>query len=221
MLGRVPGLVVLVFLLLFQLLFQQGLAADPIVQVVGLFKDKAVVKIDGKQRLLSAGQISPEGVTLISADSKQAVIDFNGERQTLTLSREVMSGFAKPEFKQVSIRKNNRSEYLVSGSINGRSNLFLVDTGASIVALNSQLAERLGIDYLKHGTKSQVVTAGGVRDSYNVVLDEVEVGGLVARKIAATIVIGPDPRRILLGMSYWQHVNMKESDGIMYLEQKY
>jgi len=221
MLGRIPGLVVMLFILLFQPLLQQGLVASPFVQVVGLFKNKAVIKIDGKQRVLSAGQSSPEGVTLVSADSKQAVIEINGERQMLGLSREIMSGFVEPEIKQVSIRKNTRSEYLVSGSINGRSSIFLVDTGANLVALNSQLAQRLGIDFLKRGTKSQVVTAGGVRDSYNVVLDKVEVGSIEVRNIAATIVLGPDPRRILLGMSYLQHVDMRESDGIIYLEQKY
>ncbi len=44
--------------------------AAPAVRVVGLFKDSAVVIIDGKQRTLRVGQTSPEGVKLVSADSE-------------------------------------------------------------------------------------------------------------------------------------------------------
>ena len=48
------------------------------IRVVGLFKDKAVVQIDGTQRMLSTGQTSPEGVKLISANAREAVMEVDG-----------------------------------------------------------------------------------------------------------------------------------------------
>ena len=44
------------------------------IQVTGLFRDQAVVEIDANQRILKVGETSPEGVTLISANSQQAVL---------------------------------------------------------------------------------------------------------------------------------------------------
>src|SRR5690554_4054865 len=66
------------------------------ITVVGLFPDKAVIKIDGKQYVLSAGETSPEGVTLISSSSREAVIEMNGEQQTYGLGTHISSSYEKP-----------------------------------------------------------------------------------------------------------------------------
>ncbi|RKZ34041.1 MAG: TIGR02281 family clan AA aspartic protease, partial [Gammaproteobacteria bacterium] len=49
------------------------------VSVQALFKDMAVLVVDGKRRTLRSGQTSPEGIKLISADSKQAVLEIDGK----------------------------------------------------------------------------------------------------------------------------------------------
>jgi len=59
------------------------------ITVSGLFNDKAVVTIDGKQRLLKVGKPSPEGVLLISANAKEAVIEVDGEQKTYTLGQHI------------------------------------------------------------------------------------------------------------------------------------
>lgn len=66
------------------------------VGVYGLFKDKAILVIDGKQRLLRAGETSPEGVKLVRADSKEAVIEIDGVQSTRGLGTHIDSRFAEP-----------------------------------------------------------------------------------------------------------------------------
>ncbi len=65
-------------------LFAAGGAAAADINVVALTTGKAVVSIDGgKPRTLAVGQVSPEGVKLISATSESATFEFAGKRQTL------------------------------------------------------------------------------------------------------------------------------------------
>jgi aspartyl protease family protein len=146
------------FLLTVFLLVASVVTAEPFVQVVGLFKGKAVLQIDSRQVVLGIGQTSPEGITLVEADSKSAVIEVNGQRKLLHLSRQINAGFEKPNVRQVKINKNKNSQYRVAGSINGRRQVFLVDTGANVLALSSESAARLGINFQRDGRKSRVVS---------------------------------------------------------------
>ena len=66
------------------------------ITVVGLFKDKAIVHIDGKQRILTIGKTSPEGVKLISANSREAVIEIDGNQETYTLGTHISGEFTAP-----------------------------------------------------------------------------------------------------------------------------
>ncbi|MCW8882767.1 MAG: hypothetical protein OQK92_10650, partial [Sedimenticola sp.] len=72
------------------------LAVDKI-RVMALFHDKAMVQIDGKQRLLKAGEKSPEGVLLVSANANEAILEINGERGSYGLGSQVGGHFAVRE----------------------------------------------------------------------------------------------------------------------------
>ena len=87
--------------------------------------------IDGTRRILSEGQLSPEGVRMISADSKSAVLEINGEQRQFTLGTTVSTTYKKPELIREQIIANDRGMYLTYGSINGQSVQFLVDTGSN------------------------------------------------------------------------------------------
>jgi len=82
-------------LILLLLLFPSLVFAAPKFMVVGLFKDKAILDINGKQRLLAAGHQAPEGITLISANSKEAVIEIEENAQP-TLSATVSVVNSRP-----------------------------------------------------------------------------------------------------------------------------
>ena len=80
-----------IFLLVTALLVGSATAvvAAPDIRVVGLFKDRAVVMIDGRQRILRIGDTSPEGVRLIAADSESAVLEVDGAEIRGTLDGRV------------------------------------------------------------------------------------------------------------------------------------
>jgi aspartyl protease family protein len=210
-----------IFSLLFTylLLFSHS-AVSLEVHAQGLFKNAAVLSIDGKRRMMKVGKPSPEGVLLIESNTKEAVIEVNGQRQKLTLSRRISGSFVKTEKTEVAIPRNSYNQYITNASINGRRIEVLVDTGATSVAMSSRHAEQLGIDY-KQGRKSAVITASGRAKAYTVKLRSVEVGGIAIKGLDASVIEGDFPMTILLGMTYLEHVHMREQNGTLFLQAKY
>ena len=84
---------------------QFSFAADII--VLGLFKNKAIVKIDGVQRTLKKGKKSPEGVLLIFADSDMAILEVDGKEQEFKLGRHVSTSFKKKKLAEAKIMPIN------------------------------------------------------------------------------------------------------------------
>jgi len=197
------------------------LAGEPYITASALFEGRAMLTIEGRAQLLKVGESSPEGVKLISANATAAVIEYNGKRRTLQPGRHTGGGFAEPQRLQVAIARNNRNEYLVQGSINGRQAQFLVDTGANVIAMSGADARRLGIAYGKTGDEpGHVQTASGVVEAWPVMLDKVEISGIVVRHVQATVIEGDYPSKVLLGMSWIGRVSMREETGVLYLQQK-
>lgn len=197
-----------------------GHALEIEIDVLGLFKNSAILNIAGTERLLKVGERSPEGVLLVSADSQGAVIELSGEQHELDLSSRIAASFEKPSESTVTILLNELGQYKTGGAINGRSVEFLVDTGANIVAMNSEIAASLGLND-EVGRPIQVATAGGMAKSILIELDEVQVGSIRATKVRAAIIQGPYPVDILLGMSFLQDVKITESAGVMQLTGKF
>ncbi len=190
------------------------------VTVLGLFKDKAVVVIDSKQRTLSVGQTSPEGVTLISANSNNAVLEIAGKRNTYPLGSQVNTNFTAPTQTTVQLYRDPQGMYASSGSINGQPVNFLVDTGATLVSMNSNDAKRLGIDF-RLGEQGVVTTASGVETAYQVKLNKVKVGDIELHDINAVVLDGPSPPIVLLGMSFLGQLEMQNKGQVMELRKKY
>ncbi len=99
--------------------------------------------------------------------------------------------------------------------------MFMVDTGATILAMSSRHARQLGIDYRSSGEVGRVTTASGVSRSHYVDLDRVEVGSITVRNVRAAVVEGGYPQEILLGMSFLRHVGFSEDDGVLTIRQKF
>ncbi len=185
------------------------------VKVEALLPNTAVLTINGQRKTLKAGD-SFQGVKLLGADASAAVLEINGERQRLGLNRNITTNYVAPERRQLDIPRNDRMQYITTALINGRSIQVIVDTGANVVAMNARQATALGIDYTT-GTPSKLETASSVIDAWMVSLASVEVGGIRVDNVRATVAEGDYPSTILLGMTYLQHVEMRERDGVLSL----
>ena len=185
-------------------------------RVVGLFAGKAMVEIDGRNRLLQAGERSPEGVLLISSTAREAVIEMDGERSSYTLGSHVGSGFAKPVSREVQIWSDHQGAYRTVGSINGQTTDMLVDTGATSVAMSEVEARRLGIQYRLKGERTGVRTASGYARAHSLLLDRVRVGEIELHQVEAVVIEGSLPQQVLLGMSFLKRIRM-ENKGTMLL----
>jgi aspartyl protease family protein len=190
------------------------------VQVLALFLGKAMLVIDGKQRLLKAGNSSPEGIQLLSASPREAVVIWNGEQRTLKPGGGIRTNYAKPRQREVRIVRDNNGSYTTSGSINGRAVDFLVDTGASGVAMSSAQADALNIPYELTGRPVNVGTAGGTSRGYQVVLDRVRVGEVELRRVEGVVIEAQTKHRVLLGMSFLRRLEMRQQDNVMLLRQR-
>jgi len=176
--------------------------------------------IDGKLRVIAIGKISPEGVKVISVDSKGVMLEVAGEQQRYTLNNAVSFNFKKIENRTEKIFKDGSGMYRTVGSINGYPVKFLVDTGATSVAMNTTQAKRLGIRYRETGTPSGVSTASGYEKAYRVKLKTVSVGGITQKNVQATVIDGNHPGPILLGMTFLGKLKVEHSGNAMTLKQR-
>jgi aspartyl protease family protein len=198
-----------------------ALAQAPRVRVLALFPDTAMLEIDGRQRLMRAGQGSPEGVRLISADQHEAVVEIAGRRETVTFGTSVGGTFAAPESREVTIYRDAKGAYTTVGSINGRTVSFMVDTGATAIAMSSDEARRLGIVYRLDGDPVGVTTASGTVPGHRVALDRVTVGDITLRNVEALVIPGDLPEQVLLGLTFLNRVDMRQDGTVMVLRTKY
>ena len=196
------------------------LAAAPELVVRGLFADRAILVIDGEARVLKVGEVSPEGVKLVVSSSRQAKVEIDGQRRVLTLTRQIAATYTAAESSEVRIPRDIDSHYRVTGQINGHRVEMMVDTGATLIAMNIHHAKRLGIDY-RAGRPGKSYTAGGVVTNYLVDLDRVSIGGISFRGVPAAVVDGDYPQQILLGNSLLSRLEMQEEGGVLVLRQKF
>ena len=195
-----------------------GWAAE--VSVIGLFPNKAVVVIDGgAPRVLSVGQKPVEGVTLISTDQESATLSIDGQKKTLRIGQHQAGRAPAASSQSATLTADSRGHFVVDGQINGGSVRFLVDTGATTIALSSGDAARLGIDYRK-GQPDVVGTANGMAQAYRVKLDTVRVGDIVVNNVDAAVLGSPMPF-VLLGMSFLNRMEMKREGQTMVLIRRF
>jgi aspartyl protease family protein len=196
------------------------LLAEPQVRVLALFSDKALLEIDGNQRLLTKGQISPEGVRLLASNSLRALVEIAGQQLSIEPKVRIGTQFVTPQANEYRIVRDNSGHYRAAGSINGLPVDFLVDTGASIVAMNEQQARQLGIDYELKGKPMMAQTASGLAKGYRVNLDRVALGTISLTNVEGVVVEGDSPQQALLGMSFLNSLEMSNQDNILLLRQR-
>lgn len=109
----------------------------------------------------------------------------------------------------VVLEQDRSGHYQAEGMINGQAVNFLVDTGATDVALPESVARALGLEF---GPRVRVMTAAGPSTAWMTRLDEVSIGDIHRRNVRASITAG-EFNGILLGMSFLKHYSLQQQDG--------
>ena len=195
--------------------------------VEALFPGKAMVNIEGKRIVLKAGQ-EKRGITLISTDTyaQTAEFEINGVRESFDMSRQIGGGYKEVQAREVLIRPDFRGNYMTDGFINGQRVDFLVDTGASSIALSESLAKRLGVDYKNDATITKVKTASEIVDAYQVKFDSVSIESIKLNNVEGIVI--PDVKNplnqkefALLGMSFLSRLEIEQKQNLMLLRQNF
>jgi aspartyl protease family protein len=197
------------------------IAAAADIAVIGLMNGKAVVVIDGaKPRTMSAGDTTAGGIRLVSASSDSAVFEIDGKRRSISLGQTIASTYAEPVNPRVTLTADGRGHFITTASINGALTQILVDTGATLIAMNSEDARRSGIDY-RRGQPAFASTANGVVRIYKVKLDTVKLGDITLHNIDGAVHEGGSPQIVLLGMSFLSRLEMRREGSTLTLVKKY
>lgn len=194
--------------------------AMPDIQVNGLMKNQAVVTINGQQRILRLGKTSPEGLKLVDVNTQQATFEWQGETLELGLSSRIQSQFDAIDKTSYTIPKGPDGHYMTMGRINGRNVEFLLDTGATSVAMDYRDADRLGLRW-RSGQKIVTSTAAGLATAYRLIVPSVSVGPLTVNNVEASVIVADMHGPLLLGMSFLQYFDMIEKNNTLTLEKKF
>ena len=118
------------------------------------------------------------------------------------------------------IPKDSRGHFSTDGRVEGRRIGFMVDTGASVIALTESSAAQVGIRPLRSDYTAPVTTANGVVKAARARLSSVDIGGLEVRDVEAMVLPDNVLSENLLGLSYLSRLKRFEySGGKLVLEQ--
>ena len=211
----------LIFLSVSALLLAHTASANTRVNIVGLFSNKAVMIInDGKPKTLSVGQ-SVDGVKLIAADSSSATLLIEGKTTLLGMGQAASVGETSANNNpSVTLYASAGGHFVSECKINGAALKFLIDTGATTVALNSGDAKFAKIDY-KKGEPVLVSTANGVVTAYRVTIANLKIGGITLSQVEGSVLEGGFPSVVLMGMSALNRMEVKHQGSTMTLTKKY
>jgi len=145
---------------------------------------------------------------------------------TLAFSNKIRPSYA-PEtallsttvdgIRYVKLLKGPSGHYIGTGSINGYSGEFIVDTGATDVAISEQMAKKSGVI---PKSMVKILTANGETKGWSALLDSIEIGGIVEHRVQATIVPSLSSMEVLLGMSFLERLDFSQEKNTLTLKKR-
>jgi aspartyl protease family protein len=121
--------------------------------------------------------------------------------------------------RTATITRSNGGHFQTEAVIDGRRMDFMVDTGASLIALRERDASRIGIHPMQSDYTAKVSTANGTVLAARVALNRVEVGNVVVYNVAALVLPDQALAQNLLGMSFLSRLRWEQKNGRLVLEQ--
>ncbi len=190
------------------------------VVLAGRMGERALLVIAGRPRTLAVGEAA-DGVKLLRWVDDSADVEHNGRAVRLRVGATPAQLGGTPlatAAREVVITAGPGGHFTASGAINGQAVSFMVDTGATLVALGRDQAERLGID-LSSARPAVTQTANGPVTVQLVTLNTVRVGELELSNVGAAVLPMPMPL-VLLGNSFLARLQMRRDNDVMRLERR-
>lgn len=193
--------------------------ALPPVQLAGVMGGKALLVIDGQTQMLAVGGTA-RGIRLLSLQGDTAEVEHGGTRLSLRVGGSpAVVGTAAPRpsgTREIVLTAGPGGHFVTAGAINGQSVMFMVDTGATMVALSQAEATRLRLD-LRNGQRGLSSTANGTVPVVMVTLSSVRLGEIEVANVQA-VVMPAQMEHILLGNSFLTRFQMRRENDVMRLE---
>ena len=199
-----------------------GANAASSVMLTGTIGSRAILIVNGAPPKTVAVGETFQGVRLVSLQAEQAVVELEGKRVNLRMDTPVSiggGGGSGAGGSRIVLPADSRGHFMTQGAINGRPVTFMLDTGATSIALSADDAQRIGLDYSK-GQRIQISTANGMSSGYRLRLRSVRVGDVEVYDIDA--IVSPQPMPfVLLGNSFINRFSMRRDADQMVLEKRY
>jgi aspartyl protease family protein len=193
------------------------------VQLNGMLGTRAaLLVIDGEPRTVEVGA-TVKGVKLVTLEDGRALVEYGGQRHALALgavpSRVGAQDGGPSGARQIVLVAGSGGHFRTQGTINGRGTEFMVDTGATDVAISQVEADRLGLRYTS-GRRLVTQTAAGLAPAYEILLTSVRIGEVEVYNVGAIVVPGRMPF-VLLGNSFLSRFQMHRENDVMTLDFRY
>ena len=185
---------------------------------------QALLVIDGVPRVVAVGAVV-QGVRLVSLSESQAEVEVGGRRQLLVAGASpVRVGAADAAASagvgatEIVLTAGSGGHFTTAGRINGKAVTFLVDTGATAIAMGQSDADRLGVNY-RDAPRGFAGTANGRVPISLVTLSSVRVGEVEIANVQA-VVMPTAMEHVLLGNSFLTRFQMKRDNDVMRLTKR-
>lgn len=195
-------------------------ASAQTVTLSGSMGDKALLVINGAPRMVSLGA-TYQNVKLVGVTPNEATVELDGKRVALTLGGapvDLGKGGADAVGTQILLTAGPGGHFSTSGTINGKTVQFVVDTGATYVSIGQDDADRIGLNY-KNGRLGMVSTANGQLPVRLTSLHLLRIGDVQVYNVDA-IVMPSHMDVVLLGNSFLSRFSMKRDSDRMTLERR-
>lgn len=131
-------------------------------------------------------------------------------------NQNVNSALGAGGVREVTLQRNRYGHYNVSGRINGHRVEFLLDTGATQIAVPASVAKKIG---LKRMYETMIETANGTARAYGTRLQSAGIGDIQLHNLPATITTGMSGDVVLLGMGFLKHIEFTQRGDVLILRQ--
>jgi aspartyl protease family protein len=190
------------------------------VALSGVMGARALLVVNGDPKTVGVGEVHA-GVKLVSVSAQDAVVEMDGKRVQLSLGGTHVNlggNSSEGSGSRIVLTAGSGGHFITQGSINGRPVRFMVDTGATTIAMSQAEAERIGLKY-KTGQLTSGNTANGQVRAYLIKLDSVRINDVQVFNIDAAVLVAPMDI-VLLGNSFLTRFQMKRENNLLTLDKK-